>query len=505
MDIGTTIRVALVFASSAAIVAYGDAADPCNVLLREMGAVNAGDEDLQNKLDVERSCVERFMALPYARLPVSLMETPVDFNTRIRCIEEIAKFDLLREDTNVLASISTHIEGLKPLPTDRQLDDAKAARTILLHLCYTQEQVDEFNNFKPDGKTMRGALLTHPAYGDLFAAIDREYAFRRLYNARLERYKREALKTIRDSVQGERRKRRVVPSRTPGSVNFPTAGICPTAAEAPRDRDIAVAVEFEQTQGASDRPVAAGEHEVDLVGPTAEARPSSIAGWCAYPSREEAQCLFSSERINHGSIALHEEDYQDFAARLEEPSMPENTRVIEAIILKGLTSLAVHVSTNAVDDGVHPLKLASRGRLLQSIVPRLRDYPTNAVSCLVVAGYAGTVKRVEFPDALTRTRGGVLRMCITTNEVELARFQEEECVRKMEVARRRNLQWRVRRANEAVADYRHTLMKACAIGVEGCRGIMSDEEFATFTNQVVTASRANADEQRILFGGLQKP
>ena len=53
--------------------------------------------------------------------------------------------------------------------------------------------------------------------------------------------------------------------------------------------------------------------------------------------------------------------------------------------------------------------------------------------------------------------------------------------------------------NRAVGDYRNRLLSICARGVAGCRGIMDDEEFAAFTNQIVTASKANEQEREILF------
>lgn len=225
-------------------------------------------------------------------------------------------------------------------------------------------------------------------------------------------------------------------------------------------------------------------------------------GWCAYPSLLEAQTLFSCEMMNSLETRYPNILYDDFAQRLGEPSVPGEASAVETAVLQGITSIVVTVSTNAVDDGTPAWLPVCRSAVLDRITPNLWNFRTNAVNCLSVAVYAGSVKKVDYPDYLTRMRGGVVRGIITTNEVERARFLEEERLRKTKLAEARDLQWRVRRANEAVADYRRTLMEVCAIGVEGCRGIMSDKEFAAFTNRVVTASGASEQEKAILFRGL---
>ena len=88
--------------------------------------------------------------------------------------------------------------------------------------------------------------------------------------------------------------------------------------------------------------------------------------------------------------------------------------------------------------------------------------------------------------------------------IEEAQTQEEAArtgreARLHEILAARNLQLRVAEANRTVGDYRREVLAICARSVAGCRGMMNEEEFSVFTNQVVTASGANADEQRILF------
>lgn len=225
------------------------------------------------------------------------------------------------------------------------------------------------------------------------------------------------------------------------------------------------------------------------------------AGRCAYPSLAEAQVLFSSEMMNSRESPLKNSQYNDFVLRLREFAEPENVAAVEAVILKGVTSIVVNVSTNAIDDGTPTWILSSRGDMLADITPNLRDFSTNAVSCILLASYAGTVKKIAFPNDLVLKRFNVHLFCLSTNEVDKMRFQQSLQYR-AELMARRDLQVRVQQANEAVDIYRRKLMSICSVGVAGCRKIMNDEQFAEFTNRVVNVSCANEEERAILFNRL---
>ena len=224
-------------------------------------------------------------------------------------------------------------------------------------------------------------------------------------------------------------------------------------------------------------------------------------GRCAYPSLVEAQTMFSSEMMNSLENTPPNLLYDDFVSRIGEPSAPEDSFAVETAVLQGIASIVINISTNVVDDGTPAWLPSYRGEILSRMAPNLRDFPTNAVNCLSLASYAGTVATIDFPNDLVNKRFSIHLFCLSTNEVDQARFQER-LQRREELMARQRLQVRVHRVNEAVANYRRTLMEVCAIGVAGCRGTMNDAEFAAFTNQVVTASCADEQERSILFRGL---
>lgn len=232
---------------------------------------------------------------------------------------------------------------------------------------------------------------------------------------------------------------------------------------------------------------------------------SPATGICAYPSLAEAQALFSCEmmnsRENMPTNTPTNSLYDDFILRLGEPAAPDLILAVETVILQGITSIVVNVSTNAVDDGTPAWLPSYRGAILHRTAPNLKNFPTNAANCVSLASYAGTVMKANFPDDLLRKRFHIYFGCLSTNEVDLAEYREN-LQRRNELLARQRLQARIHNTNEAVGDYRRRLLEVCSICVSGCRGIMDDAQFAVFTNQVVTVSRANEQEREILFRGL---
>ena len=216
MDITTTTKVALALAmtmvshtkclaSASALQNVEDFVsfekrneDKSVALLRAIDANPGG-------VDAESRIVDEFLALPFGKLPASRMPCAIDFGTRLKCLERIVHFEIAKGDDSIIASIASRMDGLVRLPTDRRLEDMAAARNLLLHLCYTAEEVEEYGKFKPDGKTMRGALLTHPDFDVVFAQIRNEYDARERYNRELEKFKKKAAELLNASAR--RRKR----------------------------------------------------------------------------------------------------------------------------------------------------------------------------------------------------------------------------------------------------------------------------------------------------------
>lgn len=230
-----------------------------------------------------------------------------------------------------------------------------------------------------------------------------------------------------------------------------------------------------------------------------------FAGYCSYPAIDEAQALFSSELMNSTNVCMSGA-YDDFRGRLCQSASPDVQHAVESVVIGGITSIVVHVSTNLVDESVGVGIIEDRGSYFRALGYSLRDFRTNAVECVDMAKYIGIVTGVDFPSDLARSRGFGMRVFLSTNETELAQWRQQEeplCeARRLERAERRNLQTRVWLANEAVRLYRACLFSLCGHSVAGCRKIMSDVEFSTFTNELVSVSNASSEEQRVLFWKL---
>ena len=228
-------------------------------------------------------------------------------------------------------------------------------------------------------------------------------------------------------------------------------------------------------------------------------------GYCAYPTMDEAQALFSSELMNSTNVCMSGA-YDDFRGRLCQSASPEVQHAVESVVIGGITSIVVHVSTNLVDESVGVGIIEGRGLYFSSLAYSLRDFRTNAVECVGIAEYIGNVTGVDFPSDLARSRGFGTRMFLSTNETELAQWRQQEEplreVRRLERTEKRNLQMRVWLANEAVCRYISCLFSLCGHSVAGCRKTMSDMEFSSFTNEIVAVSNATPEEQRTLFWKL---
>ena len=230
-----------------------------------------------------------------------------------------------------------------------------------------------------------------------------------------------------------------------------------------------------------------------------------VTGYCAYPTVEEAQALFATKLMNSTNVCMTGA-YADFRCRLSQPAPAETRHTVESVVIDAITSIVVHVSTNIVDDSVGIGILEDRGGYFNAMGYSLTVFKTNAMECVRLAEYIGSVNDTDFPSDLARCRGGAMRMFLSTNKTEMAQWRErEEALQRIRIrslAEKKNLQRRVLEANRSVRKYRRSLFSLCGQSVAGCRRIMSDEEFASFTNAVVTASRANDEEQKDLFWQL---
>lgn len=217
-----------------------------------------------------------------------------------------------------------------------------------------------------------------------------------------------------------------------------------------------------------------------------------------YPSIARAEELFTPMILNSTNYHIRESmEFKEFANSLNCATNIQTEIEMETFLVSVITSVVVNVSTNEVDKDSNSWLYGDRGSAFKRLSTTFRNFPTNAVNCLAIAEYLGRVKTVDFPDNIANTR--YHHALITTNDAERAEHQAKMAAWWKE----RNHQHYVARANHAVIDYRDRLFRVCNITVRGMRPRMSDEEFATFTNNLVTVSCANETEQRHLFEGLK--
>ena len=234
-----------------------------------------------------------------------------------------------------------------------------------------------------------------------------------------------------------------------------------------------------------------------------------LIGVCSYPTEEEAKAVFKLNEAGRACILPCDDEVRQLFRRMQEPSTPDISRSVESVVLDGLKKIIVHVSTNAVDDsvGIDALKM-SWVWSLNTQLP-LVDFSTNALACLSLAEYVGSVTRVDFPSDLAVA---VMTMPIMVSlngkrissehrqQLELENLRRKELRRQL--GEKCELQIRVFNENCLVEGYRKQLLSLCSLSVAGCKDLMSTEEFAVFTNQVVKASGASKEEQRVLFRRL---
>ncbi len=225
-----------------------------------------------------------------------------------------------------------------------------------------------------------------------------------------------------------------------------------------------------------------------------------LIGYCDYPTMDRARELFDEMSMTADYVSMKSEAYSNFAEGLQCQTTPENAREMETFLLDAVTSINVTVSTNAVDDGTSAGLLRDRGGWFAAVARTFQNLPTNSANCTVVANYLGGVHGVDFPIDRLRVKASLL-LYYSPDKEEMEAFR----ARRSALLAERNLQFRVRETNKAVDQYRKDLLSVCNVGVRGCRGIMDDAQFCTFTNQLATSSNASEAERQILFDSIPSP
>ena len=222
-----------------------------------------------------------------------------------------------------------------------------------------------------------------------------------------------------------------------------------------------------------------------------------FSGYCDYPTMERARELFDEDSLNSPIETMEAEAYSKFVEGLRCQTTPENARDMETFILNSITSIVVSVSTNTVDDGTSAWLLGDRGGWYSRTARIFHDLPTNPANCLAVATYLGGAHGIDFPTNLLYN-GFTSVMYFNLDPAK----QDKVAAWNAHADRRRAtyvLQHRVKTTNKAVEEYRKDLLSVCNVGVRGCRAIMDDTQYCTFTNQLATASHASEEELQILF------
>ena len=236
---------------------------------------------------------------------------------------------------------------------------------------------------------------------------------------------------------------------------------------------------------------------IAIVSVTMAAFLCPLSGFSAYPAMEQANRLFDELPMSAAYVSMETESYSKFAEALRCPTTPEKAREMETFLLDALTSINVMVSTNLAVEGIDAGLLKDRGGWFSGAAKYFHNLPTNCANCMAVARYLGDVHKVEFPTNL-QWKGSCLAMRVSADPEENAALREKARAWRAEY----DLQVRVRTTHEAVDEYRRDLLSICNVGVRGCRGIMDDVQFCTFTNQLATASNASEAERRVLFDSI---
>ena len=216
---------------------------------------------------------------------------------------------------------------------------------------------------------------------------------------------------------------------------------------------------------------------------------------------ERAKVLFSPEVISNPNIYIDTRtgEYRAFLSDIsgitDDKSSGEIVKTLNYIV-SSITSLVVNVSTNEVRQGPELSFLKSRGRVLDTIMMYLRNQSANTNVCLNITRYLGGVKRTPFPEDLAHTRRS-----------DTYWYPDPEKMAKMKAEieawwRERNHQYRVYCDNSSVDNYRQELLRGCGETLPHCQEIMSPEAFVAFTNEMVKASNATLEEQKLLFRRL---
>ena len=216
---------------------------------------------------------------------------------------------------------------------------------------------------------------------------------------------------------------------------------------------------------------------------------------------ERAKQLFNSERIMNTNIYMDERkgEYRSFVNDISQfvrDGKSEDVLKLEEYLVSIFTSINVQVSTNEVRQGSDLKYLRDRGDAFYSIMLRFENQSANTNVCLNITRYLGGVKHTPFPEDLAHTR---------RSDTYWYPDPEKMAKKKAEIEawwRKRDLQYWVYCDNRSVDYYRQELLRGCGETLPHCQKIMSPEAFVAFTNEMVKASNATLEEQKLLFRRL---
>ncbi len=214
---------------------------------------------------------------------------------------------------------------------------------------------------------------------------------------------------------------------------------------------------------------------------------------------ERAQSLYTPEIVANPQINMQGNEYQQFVCDLSyfvRSATQDEIIALESYLVSTITTLVVQVSTNEVRQGVDLCYIEWRGESLWDIMIPFRNQDINTNICLDITRYLGRIKRTPFPEDLAHTR---------RSDTYWYPDPEKMAKKKAEIEawwRKRNHQYRVYCDNSSVDNYRQELLRGCGETLPHCQEIMSPEAFVAFTNEMVKASNATLEEQKLLFRRL---
>ncbi len=197
-----------------------------------------------------------------------------------------------------------------------------------------------------------------------------------------------------------------------------------------------------------------------------------------------AKRLFAPEMFGRDGMWLADfDERKSFFRDYQQCDDADELKLLDNYLLDAITSFKFTISTNRVNDGVSTTAIEERRWIVDSLIRTIGRHRATTDICTKLAAYIGNLESVDFPDNLARTMFNV----VIFDENERKRVYK----RIEELKPERELQARVSEIKCEVRQYQFTVLSRCADMMAELQKSMSQEKFASFTNEVARLSKAS--------------